>query len=50
MTILHLDGDVELIWTPETRRLNLQFRKGGGISRVLSEEERKRLSKALWYS
>jgi hypothetical protein len=49
VTILHLSGDVELIYTPETRRLKLQFPKGGGISRVLTEEEAKRLSKAMWY-
>lgn len=49
VTILHFSGDVELIYTPETRRLKLQFPKGGGISRVLTEEEAKRLSKAMWY-
>jgi hypothetical protein len=49
VTILHLDGDIELIWTPETHTIKLQHR-GVSLSRKLTEHERRKLSKALWYS
>jgi hypothetical protein len=49
VTILHLDGDIELIWTPETHTIKLSYR-GVTLSRKLTEHERRKLSKALWYS
>ena len=49
--MIHLtDEHRELIYTPETGRLKIAFLRGGGISKVLSIDERKRLSKALWKS
>jgi hypothetical protein len=53
-TILHLEGDevggqVELIYTPESQTLKLQYR-GVTLSRKLTEHERRKLSKSLWYS
>jgi hypothetical protein len=49
VTILHLDGEIELIYTPETHTLKLCYR-GVTLSRKLTEHERRKLSKALWYS
>jgi len=49
VTILHLEGDIELIWTPETQTLKLKH-PGVTLSRKLTEHERRKLSKALWYS